>query len=365
MHRHTRRRILVLNNYSFDQVWGEIKRGEKPDHHLYGINYFESFDYEVIVIPFHSSHWLSAMNRWLQRVRFPIPLGDLDQQWSCLRYLRRGDIIYSPCQTQTHLLCYLKALRLLRVPIINLAHHPSGIGRLERFRKPFMKLFIRGTDEFPALSQKVAEEINALVGKAKSAPVLWGPDEDYYPSTSPLGSGVVAAGRTGRDFLTFGRAASQTSSQAQIICLKGDMRPEFQEFGPNVQVIAEPDDDHMKYPDLIEIYARARVLAIPLTSTASLAGLTSLMDALGMGKPVIMTRHPLIDIDIESEGIGKWVEIGDTKGWRDAIQFFEDHEDAAREMGIRARELVEKGFNSASFARQIKELLERDVLSSQ
>ena len=99
-------------------------------------------------------------------------------------------------------------------------------------------------------------------------------------------------------------------------------------------------------------------MAIPLFLGKSLSGLTSLMDALGMGKPVIMTKHPLIDIDIEAQGIGKWVEPGDVKGWRDAIQFFEEHEDEAFLMGQRARNLVNTGLNSVNFANQVMDIFE-------
>jgi hypothetical protein len=44
------------------------------------------------------------------------------------------------------------------------------------------------------------------------------------------------------------------------------------------------------------------------------------MDAIGMGKPVIMTRHPLIDIDIEAKG-GIWVNPGDVEGGRRQSNF--------------------------------------------
>ena len=40
------------------------------------------------------------------------------------------------------------------------------------------------------------------------------------------------------------------------------------------------------------------------------------MDCLGIGKPVIMTKNPNIDIDIEKEGIGHWVEPGDVEEWK-------------------------------------------------
>jgi glycosyltransferase involved in cell wall biosynthesis len=111
----------------------------------------------------------------------------------------------------------------------------------------------------------------------------------------------------------------------------------------------------MNYQELL----RACVLAIPLVANTSLAGLTSLMDALGTGKLVIMTRHPLIDIDIEKEGIGKWVEPGDIEGWTRALSFFHRHPEESQAMGLRARALVDNGLNSSSFADQVMDLFEQ------
>jgi glycosyltransferase involved in cell wall biosynthesis len=221
---------------------------------------------------------------------------------------------------------------------------------------------VQGTDAFPSLSHKVAEEVNKIARSAlKSQPLQWGPDASYYPKTSnSAGYGVVAAGRTGRDFVTFGLAASQTAMDAHIICLDDYIVPSFSLFSSNVKVNTRPNhfQYHMKYPELVNFYRNARVIAIPMLAGFSLCGLTSLMDALGMGKPVIMTRNPLIDIDIEKEGIGKWVEIGDIEGWKNALQFFEDNEQEAFTMGQKARLLVEKGMNSENFANQIMDIFD-------
>jgi glycosyltransferase involved in cell wall biosynthesis len=94
------------------------------------------------------------------------------------------------------------------------------------------------------------------------------------------------------------------------------------------------------------------VLAIPLFDyPESLAGLTSLLDAIGLGKPVIMTRHPMVDLDIEALGIGRWVEPNDVEGWREAIRWFDANPAESREMGRRARALVDEGnFHSEDFA---------------
>jgi hypothetical protein len=351
-------RVLVLNNYPFEDVWEEVNRGEKPDHHLYGVNYFLKRGYEPEIIPFEYSKILQKIGKLLQD-NFPIPLGNLDRQWLTLLRLSKADLIYAPCQTESHLLSYLRATGFLDVPIVCVAHHPLNRGKLSLFRHPFVELWVKGTDSFPALSSKLSVKINSISGCAsKSIPLVWGPDANYYPSTSNVGCGVVAAGRTGRDFVTFGLAASQTKVAAHIICLESSVTSAFHSFGQNVQITLRPDNSPIKYPELLEIYSQARAIAIPMHADMSLCGLTSLTDALAMGKPVIMTRTPLIDLDIEAEGVGKWVNPGDIEGWSQAIQFFHDHEDEADAMGKRARRLVEAGINSESFANQVMDIFD-------
>lgn len=361
--------VLVLNNYSLEEVWDKVQKQEQPDHHLFGINYFHIRGYEAKVIPFNRSKLLKRASNFFYKSHFPLQMGDLDQQYSTLRCLNSADLIYAPCQTQTPILSCLRALGLIRVPIVCLAHHPLNRGRLSPIRAPFVKLVVEGTDAFPSLSHRVADIINQISKQSsKSCSLSWGPDASFYPSETTVGEGVVTAGRTGRDFYTFGAAASQTSVQAQIICLESDVPQGFQDFKQNVNVNVQPNNDYMRYPELLQNYAKARVLAIPLLSGDSLSGLTSLTDALGMGKPVIMTRHHLIDLDVEAEGIGKWVEPGDIEGWREAIQFFEEHPDEAVAMGTRARKIVESGMNSISFANQVMdifdEVLAKNVKSS-
>jgi glycosyltransferase involved in cell wall biosynthesis len=223
--------------------------------------------------------------------------------------------------------------------------------------RPFIRLIARGTDTFPALSSKIADEIKTVYN-GRSCLLQLGPDASYYPQDTQSGEGVIAAGRTGRDFITFGMAASQTGVNARIICLRSSASPAFKSFNSNIQITVYPDEDYMKYPQLLRLYAKSRVLAIPLLPQENLCGLTSLMDALGMGKPVIMTRNRFIDIDIEKEGIGKWVEPFDIEGWKRAICWFEDNRDKAISMGRRARELVDKGLNSAAFANRIMDMFD-------
>jgi glycosyltransferase involved in cell wall biosynthesis len=357
-------RVLVFNNYSLDKVWKEVDNKEKPDHHLYGINYFQDRGYQVEIVSYRTSSVLCKLNQLVNKINPLVPLGNLDQEWSALQDLNKSDLIYSPCQTQTQLLTYARAMGWLKIPVVRLAHHQINRGRLSKLRLPFVKLSIQGTDSFPSLNSKVADEISAFSRQLqKSFSICWGPDAQFYPYSSELGSSIVAAGRTGRDFYTFSMAASRTRVPTQIVCLQKDASKLPNNLGNNVRILVQDNTNYMKYPELLELYAQARAIAIPMYVGNSLCGLTSLMDALGMGKPVIMTRHPFIDLDIEKEGIGLVVEPGDIEGWCNAIHFLNDHPEEAIAMGKRARKLVEAGMNSESFAHKIMDIFDH-LLSS-
>jgi glycosyltransferase involved in cell wall biosynthesis len=98
-------------------------------------------------------------------------------------------------------------------------------------------------------------------------------------------------------------------------------------------------------------------IAIPLFSQNTLAGLTSLMDALGLGRAVLMTRNRHLHIDIEAEGIGFWLEPGDVSGWQYRLDWIADHPAEVAAMGRRARTMAEGVYNSESFAKKVASIL--------
>jgi glycosyltransferase involved in cell wall biosynthesis len=346
------RRLLVFNNYPLEALWDAVKRGEAPDQLLFGINFFAEAGWQVTFVPFDPTSFWHRVNLILRRGRFPIPIGDLQQQRDAWKYLNRCDLIYAACQTQAHVFSYLRALGLIRRPLVCLAHHPLNRGKLARLRNAFLRWQLCGTDAFPSLSRSVTEQINALA-PGKSSTLPWGPDAGFYRPSKGPGRGVLAVGRTGRDFATFGLGATAANAPVRIICLESNIVAEFSRFGTNVIVDVQPNAGWMSYPQLVEHYDAARAVAIPLHRQESIAGLSTLADALGMGKPIIMTRHPLVDLDIEREGVGRWVEPGDVAGWCDAVNWFETHPEEALGMGRRARNLVEMGLNSQTFAKRM------------
>jgi glycosyltransferase involved in cell wall biosynthesis len=347
-------RILVLNNFDLAVAYADVAAGRAPDHPLYGINHFEQQGHAVEIVPYRRSRALQRASAALRR--FPIPLGDLDQQASVIRAARRADLIYCPSQNVAQLLAYLRALRVLDRPIVWVVHHPVDTGRLRRARAPAIRALLRGVDAYPALSALVAGDLSRVAGSgARTEPLSWGPDAGWYPAADGIGRGVIAAGRTNRDLDTFARAVADTAVPAWIVCPE---RAAPLHNGSSTEIITRD----LRYPELVALYAQARAIAIPLHVRWPwpINGLQSLLDALGMGKPVILTRNPWIDIDVERLGIGIWVAPGDVAGWRRAITRLDEEPELAAEMGRRARALVDSGERtSARFARQVMGIFDR------
>lgn len=354
-------KILLLNNYPLARVYKEVELGETPDQLLFGYNHFIKEGHDCITIGDNLETRLSPFYRILKKLNWLFPLGDIEQQFAALNIAKNFDIIYCPATTHIYWLQYLRNTGRLKIPILSINHHKIPDGRLNFARKAYFKKLFNNTDANLTLSKYVADDINSRWNPAnKAKEIQWGADLSFYDYNKGEGKGIIVAGRTSRDFSTVIQALNISNSHGKIIYLKGHLGYD----GPisnnvnlfessNEQPVPGKEIGWKKVKDIIPLYQEARVIGIPLYTQDSLAGLTSLMDCLGAGKPVIMTRNPNIDLDIEKEGIGIWVEPGDIQGWKEAINWYEANPEQARRMGEKARKLAEDHYNTARFGEDL------------
>lgn len=84
-------------------------------------------------------------------------------------------------------------------------------------------------------------------------------------------------------------------------------------------------------------YGRARFVVMPLEDVDFQAGITTILEAMSMGLPVICTQtRGQTDTIIEAE-TGRYVSVGDVDGLRRAIVDLIENETETRAMGARAR----------------------------
>src|SRR5215471_5470600 len=353
-------RILVVNSYSFRDLKVEVDAGRAPNHLLYGVDYFAKFGHEIIDISGPQSRRLADIDKRLRRL--PLPLGSIDHQVRILERLSEADVVYSPGDLRTHLLYLGRATGLLRVPIVSIAHHPLNRGRAQGARRFWLQAMLKGAEpsSIATLSEAVASEINTMASAKVAVHLPWGPDPAFYPKAEYPGSGVVAIGRTGRDYVTFARAGRLAGTPLTIVSWAEYLEPIRNELeAPNIKVVSI--HEMLPHSELALLFARARAIAVPLVAGDSLSGLTGIMDAFGAGKPLLVTRKPTLDIDPVELGIGYAIDVGDVDGWTRALMAVNSDPDRATEMGRRARMFVDKGMDSGHFAAGIDRIIRRVV----
>ena len=332
-------KVLLINNYPMDRAWELWQNGEYPGQHLWGATHLAKHGIEVEIVPHQTSKLLNKIGRKLG-------LGDhLDQQLRILFSRNQYDVVYSACQTNTFLLALLRSLKLFRKPLVALIHHPLNDSLKT-------SLFLKGHDRLLCLSKEVMEPFVQDPDIYKKMDfIAWGADLPFYdvslqavaPSANlPV---LVSAGKTERDHDTLARAALNLNCALEIYC-SVNTAPSLTNLPDRIAIFASHSAHNaVSYQEILTAYRNAFAIAIPLTQTHNLAGLTSLLDAMAVGKPVIMTRNPHIELDIEKEGIGLWVEPEDVQGWQQAIAYLLAHPEDAIAMGNRGRRLCEKTYN--------------------
>src|ERR1019366_5413789 len=85
--------------------------------------------------------------------------------------------------------------------------------------------------------------------------------------------------------------------------------------------------------DLRELYARSRFVVVPLQRSDTDNGVTVILEAMAMGKPVICSRTRG-QVDVINDGVtGLFVPVGDVKALRAAMLELWNDPDRASEMG--------------------------------
>ena len=344
-------KVLFMNNYPMEPALEEWRRGEFPAHHLWGVTHMPEHGIDVEILPFERYPILNKVGK-----RFG--LGNyLDQEIRAIFKSSKCDLVYSACQYNTLLLSVLRNLGIFRKPIVAVIHHPMPNNKRN-------VSFVKGHDKLVCLSESVMGELEdeLNVDEQKACVLDWGVDLPFYERgetasvLEPNNSFIVSAGKSARDHDTLAKAFFEIDYPLRIYC-SAQSAPSIPDLPSNIAVYYNhPTFNAISYFELLAEYRKAYAVAVPLIDTNSLAGLTSLLDAMAVQKPVIMTKNCRVNVDIEKEGIGIWVDPGDVKGWRDAVTYLLAHPDVAQEMGTRGYNLCQSKYNLKLFSSRLADV---------
>jgi glycosyltransferase involved in cell wall biosynthesis len=101
---------------------------------------------------------------------------------------------------------------------------------------------------------------------------------------------------------------------------------------------------------LRDLYASASIVVVPLRPSDHPSGITSLFEAMAMGKAIIASDVPMVREFITAGETGLIVPVGDPAALRDTINFLLARPDERRRLGRNARLHLEANMGMVSFA---------------
>jgi glycosyltransferase involved in cell wall biosynthesis len=336
--------LLYYNNYDMREAWRNWQEHLGPDQHLYGTNYLAQDGIQVEILQ-HKFGLIREASRY----------GNLNQQIRIALRQFFYPVIYCGFFNDSYFLTRLARARMFRSALVSVLHHP-----LER--NPETSQAIQAHWKISVLSKKIYQELISLWPEFTDKFVYspWGADLQFYPQPSfePNPNGyILSIGATRRDFKTLIEAAKKCDRKF-VICTPQEVGVASAAVPPNVIL---HEKTFLSYTETFQLYRDALAVAIPLDLSndyrGTQIGLSSLLEAMAMGRPAIITQHPLLDLDVAADGIGLWAQAKDTQSWIDAITKLSSDPKEAMAMGQRGRLLCEQKYNTSRYGEDLSRLV--------
>jgi len=273
--------------------------------------------------------------------------GDFASILASLSTANRADVVLSTVDTVGLPLVLLKRAGLLRRPLVYVAVGlPERLAQLRnrRIRGLYVNAF-RRVDTILAYSVAEAEHLTAWLG-GDSQPrvrfVPFGVDVNYFAPdgrSEPSLDAVSVGADPHRDFGLLLQVAARRPEWRIGIVATAERALTLGTLPPNVSL-----ESDVPFPEIRERLARARLVVLPVRDNSYSGATTVLLQAMAMGKPVVVSRTRAI-----ADGYGLvdgencvLVPPGDAAGFERSIEALLADEGRAAAIGARARETAKR-----------------------
>ena len=348
-------KVYFYHTQNIQYCLSRMQQGEFPSHFLYGACHLSSSGIDVV---YHRSP-----SKEMSRLKTA-----LYTAWRVLTCREHIDAVYATHYKGLELLILLRAIGIFRKPIV-VWHHQPIVTPKSKLREWGGRLFYRGMDRLIFFSQKLVDD-SLQSPKANPKRMVvghWGADLDFYDRMRNQEKDArfvfIATGKEQRDQHTLIEAFNRTGLPLKLYI---GINPDPTVPNPNLDAVrsykpaANIDVREicglLPYEIALDV-AKAQCVAICCKHTRYTAGLTTVVEALALGLPMVCSRNPQIPIDFDREGCGISVEYGDVEGWQRATSYLASHPDEARRMGERGRQIAEEQFNDRQCASEVAAVL--------
>lgn len=316
-------KILAVNDYPLDLNNKFSKRN--PSQHCWGMDYFVKrgniVDTQIFLCKYN--------NRLMILIdRFLFNLKILFLSWNY-------DAVIAFNSPFIDFIGIFRMMHLTKAKVYTFIHHR---GKDYQASKGFDKIFFISKDI-----------MNQYKNNKRSQCVYmeWGPDIDFYDNIEKREQlntklSFISTGKTNRDFKLISNVFKDTDTSITII--------NNHEVSKDGKIIKTKENNPIyskiiSYSEMVQYMNDCDVSIIPIVpelASSSLCGLTSFIDALALGQPILMSDNTNISVDIDKLKIGLTYKAGDYENLKDKILYMKNNPQVVKEMGLNARKYAER-----------------------
>lgn len=343
-----REKVYFYHTQDTERIVREWKEGTFPSHFLYGA--LQLTDHNIDVVWHHQKHTYKRLRDMIVAT------------WKVLTCRKSYDVLYATHTLGIEPVILLRALGLFRHPIV-VWHHQPIIKAKNPLRETLARLIYRGMDHMIFFSEKLIQDslLSKKADPKRMSMVHWGADLEYYSPllASPKGEEpFISTGKELRDYETLLKAFRETGLPLTLYVEK--KRQAYFEglnlLGPNIDIHY---GDRPIPHEIALLVAQSRCVCICCQKSNYTVGLTTVVEALALGLPILCTRNPQMPMDIEAEGCGFWLEPQDIEGWTKKLQYIANHPEEAKAMGQKGRVLAEQYYNVKQCGKEVAEIINK------
>ncbi len=340
--------------------------GSAERYRLYGLDQLVARGAEVrhnLESPGVPPLWARAADKAINRTLYGLGGygGDFASMLASLRLANAADVVLSTVDTVGIPLVLLKPAGLVRSPLVYTSIGlPERLVQLrgERMRRLY-RAALQTTAAILAYSEHEAEWLRDWLGPG-APPVVFlpfavdvaafQPDPARVPQTDVVSVGADPR----RDFELLLEVASRHPALSIRIVASAERARSLARLPENVELEVD-----LSLAEARSRLADARVVALPVRENSYSGATTVLLQAMALGKPVVVSRTAAIASGYELEdGVNcRLVEPGDRAELERAILETLTGADAGLALGTRARRTVERSFSWERYAEALWEVL--------
>jgi glycosyltransferase involved in cell wall biosynthesis len=188
-------------------------------------------------------------------------------------------------------------------------------------------------------------------------------DHRYFtPVVSDTDDYILTVGKEQRDYRTLLQAVASTGIKLIVVASSPWSTHAIADIEETGDIVVMSGISYQKLKDL---YANARLVVVPLFDVDYAAGVNTVLEAMAMAKPVIVSKTRGIVDYVKDGETGIFVPPEDANALKDAILSLRDRPQQQTRLGTNARQVVEEKMNLDRYVERVTEIVRSAIATGE